>query len=148
MSGLYMQKNCNRNFWSQWLLIHTCLIHTAHFVRKRFFKESPVKCLLLDQLKSYWSLTHWGLVTPYGDKRSGSTLAQVMAQCLTAPSNYLKQCWLIISKVLCLSFIRGHYHEKIWRHQSLTHWGRDKWPTFSRRHFQMHFLEWKCINFD
>ena len=21
-----------------------------------------------------------------------------------------------------------------------------RWPTFSRRHFQMHFLEWKCIN--
>ena len=30
---------------------------------------------------------------------SGSTLAQVMACCLTAPSHYLKQCWLIISKV-------------------------------------------------
>ena len=23
-----------------------------------------------------------------------------------------------------------------------------KWPQFSRWHFQMHFLEWKCINFD
>ena len=23
-----------------------------------------------------------------------------------------------------------------------------KWPKFSRRHFQMHFLEWKCMNFD
>ena len=22
-----------------------------------------------------------------------------------------------------------------------------KWPTFCRRHFQMHFLEWKCMNF-
>ena len=31
---------------------------------------------------------------------------------------------------------------------ALTHWGRDKWPPFSRRHFLMHFLEWKCINFD
>ena len=30
----------------------------------------------------------------------------------------------------------------------LTHWGQDKWPPFSRRHFQMHFLQWKCINFD
>ena len=27
--------------------------------------------------------------------RSGSTLAQVMACCLTAPSHYLNQCWLI-----------------------------------------------------
>ena len=32
--------------------------------------------------------------------RSVSTLAQVMACCLTAPSHYLNQCWLIISKVL------------------------------------------------
>ena len=23
-----------------------------------------------------------------------------------------------------------------------------KWPTFRRRHVQMHFLEWKCIDFD
>ena len=29
----------------------------------------------------------------------------------------------------------------------LTHWGREKWTPFRRRHFQMHFLEWKCINF-
>ena len=31
--------------------------------------------------------------------RSRSTLAQVMAYCLTAPSHYLNQCWLIFSKV-------------------------------------------------
>ena len=31
--------------------------------------------------------------------RSGSTLVQVMACCLTAPSHYLNQCWLIISKI-------------------------------------------------
>ena len=29
---------------------------------------------------------------------SGSTLAQVMVCCLAAPSHYLNQCWLIISK--------------------------------------------------
>ena len=32
--------------------------------------------------------------------RSRSTLVQVMACCLMAPSQYLNQCWLIISKVL------------------------------------------------
>ena len=32
--------------------------------------------------------------------RSGSTLAQVMACCLMAPSNYLNQCRLVISGVL------------------------------------------------
>ena len=31
--------------------------------------------------------------------KSGSTLAQVIACCLTAPSHYLNQCWLIIGKV-------------------------------------------------
>ena len=23
-----------------------------------------------------------------------------------------------------------------------------KWPPFSRQHFQMYFLKWKCMNFD
>ena len=32
-------------------------------------------------------------------QRSGSTLAQVIACCLTAPSHYLNQCWLIFSEV-------------------------------------------------
>ena len=42
-------------------------------------------------------LTHCGLVTPY---ISGSTLAQVMACCLTAPSHYLNHCWHFIKGVL------------------------------------------------
>ena len=33
-------------------------------------------------------------------QRTGSTLAQVMACCLTAPSHHLNQCWLIVSKAL------------------------------------------------
>ena len=32
-------------------------------------------------------------------QRSGSTLVQVMAWCRQAPSHYLNQCWLILSKV-------------------------------------------------
>ena len=36
--------------------------------------------------------------------RSGSTLAQVMAFCLTAPSHYLNQCLLIISEVQWQSY--------------------------------------------
>ena len=31
---------------------------------------------------------------------------------------------------------------------NLTHWGRDKWTPFRRRHIQMHFREWKYMNFD
>ena len=37
--------------------------------------------------------------------------------------------------------------ENLMRSNHLTHWGRDKWPPFSRRHFQMHFLQWKYMNF-
>ena len=33
-------------------------------------------------------------------RRSGWTLAQVLACCLTAPSHYLKPCWLITRRVL------------------------------------------------
>ena len=34
-------------------------------------------------------------------QRSGSTLAQVIACCLMAPSYYVNQCWLIINKQGC-----------------------------------------------
>ena len=58
------------------------------------FADDIFKCVFLNENV----LTHCGLMTPYND-RSGSTLAQVMACCLTAPSHYLNQCWLIISEV-------------------------------------------------
>ena len=48
-------------------------------------------------------LTHCDLVTPYGDT-SGSTLAHVMACCLTAQSHFLNQYWPIIKGVLWHSF--------------------------------------------
>ena len=44
-------------------------------------------------------------------QRSGSPLAQVMAWCLTAPTHYLNQCWLIIRKVEWHSLIT----EIIWK---------------------------------
>ena len=43
---------------------------------------------------------------------SGSTLAQVMACCLTAPSHCLNQCWLILIEVLWTSIhLRVHFSE-------------------------------------
>ena len=53
---------------------------------------------------------------------SRSTLAQVMACCLTAPSHYLNQCWLMISEVLWHSPDRN-FTEKYLRHISLC----DNW---------------------
>ena len=48
-------------------------------------------CALLNSLRPSDAIWRW---------RSWSTLVQVMACCLTAPSHYLNQCRLIISKLL------------------------------------------------
>ena len=34
------------------------------------------------------------------------------------------------------------------RYEVLTHLPWTKWPSFRRRHFQMHFLDWKRLNFE
>ena len=78
--------------------------------KKMLLKMSSAKwhqfCLCFNVLRHLTSLTHqlfvnslWpsGAIWRY---RSGSTLAQVMACCLMAPSHYLNQCWLIINEVL------------------------------------------------
>ena len=41
-----------------------------------------------------------------------------------------------------------HYNDARKKDAFLTHWGRDKWLPISRRHFQMHFLQWKCMNYN
>ena len=62
-----------------------------------WFRFAVLCCDYIMVLNSLWpSEAIWW-------QRSGSTLAQVMACCLTAPSHYPNQCWLIrmiiISKV-------------------------------------------------
>ena len=51
-------------------------------------------------------------------QRSGSTLAEVMACCLTAPSHYLNQCWLIIIEVQWNSY-PGNFARDA---STLNHW--------------------------
>ena len=46
--------------------------------------------------------------------RSGSTLAQAMACCLTAPSHLLNQCWLFISAVLWQCHSQCPIHYSVW----------------------------------
>ena len=69
----------------------------------RFIVPGVVLGCRSDSYQHLWddkiaTLTHCVLVKPYCE-RSGSTLAQVMACCLTAPSHYLNQCRLIICEV-------------------------------------------------
>ena len=58
--------------------------------------------------------------------RYGSTLIQIMAWCLAAPSHYLNQCWLISSKV-CSHSAEGDFTYMLvmtLKINNLTHWGR------------------------
>ena len=50
-------------------------------------------CLYVSSINSLWP---GDAIWRHGTR---STLAQVMACCLTAPSHYLSQCWLIIREV-------------------------------------------------
>ena len=73
------------------LMMHLCvkfvkISQSVHELCMIFFPGKPTNK----------PLTHCGLVMPYGNI-SGSTLVQVMACCLAAPSHYMNQCWLVIS---------------------------------------------------
>ena len=95
---------CNRNvrvctFLLQNAFWDICLVHCGIYdMGLLLCTRIPIALKKKPYLLWGVFLTHCGLMTPYGD-RSGSTLAQLMACCLMAPSHYLNQCWLIISEV-------------------------------------------------
>ena len=73
--------------------------------------------------------------------RTGSPLAHVMACCLTAPSHYMSQCWLIISEVQWHLFIWGQFHKiylsdqslrQIWKISKISFkYPRDQWVNMT-----------------
>ena len=101
-------------------MINTCHIYwtdaSQHF--KIDYRHEDINCMRINQLghdDAYirqWTMSSagrrqaiiWINSTWPSDAiwwhRTRSTLAQVMACCLTAPSNYLNQFWLISSEVL------------------------------------------------
>ena len=73
------------------------IIHKLITIEKLFMKLPP------DSIIQKGTFSHVNLLWPSDviwRQGSRSTLAQVMACCLTAPSHYLHQCWLMISEVL------------------------------------------------
>ena len=85
------------NIW--WNSARSCvwcqlMIHVLQEIRRNENVINTLKQKVLDMyvhwhVNSLWhSDTIWQL-------RSGSTLAQLMVCCLTAPSHYMNQCWLI-----------------------------------------------------
>ena len=66
------------------------------FIKENIFEIVRILVGILSQPQCIDSLWSSDAIWQH---RSGSTLAQVMACCLTAPSHYLNQSWLIISTV-------------------------------------------------
>ena len=83
--------------------------------------HSPGSCYLVETVAC---VGVWG-ITP---------LASVMACCLTAPSHYLNQCWLIISKML--SQFDGAFHDRL---------GPDLMDCFNSSGIDMKFDGWCAI---
>ena len=46
-----------------------------------------------------------------------------------------------------IEIVASKTYDKQYRIEDLTPWGRDK-MAIARPYFQMHLLEWKCINFE
>ena len=85
---------------------HDVLLGMSHWAG-RFFWVRYTSCInLLWPSDAIWQ------------HRSGSTLAQVMACCLKAPSHYLNQCWLIINGILwyspCNNFTSSAWDISTW----------------------------------
>ena len=72
---------------------------------------------------------------PKGPINNIPALVQIMAWCRPGDKPLSEPMLVILLTHICVS-----------RPQWVN--AETKWPPFSRWYFQMHFLEWKCINFD
>ena len=81
----------------RYVLPHRSLSNHCFWWTLGIYLMTSLSCYLKQWQPCFNSLGPGGAIWRW---RSVSTLVQVMACCLTAPSHYLKQCWLIISKVL------------------------------------------------
>ena len=105
--------------------IHICLSKfdpdKMATISQMLLRMASMKIFLL-RFQFHWNafpivyLTLWPSDTIWR-QRSGSILAQVMACCLTAPSHYLNQCWLIISEVQWHS-----YKDNFTYASTINHW--------------------------
>ena len=76
-----------------WFLVK-CKGHSSQWGRTTEFVLFEMSNLGAKHVNSLWPIATIWLY------KSGSSLAQVMACCLTAPSHYPNQCWLFIIEVL------------------------------------------------
>ena len=93
----FQKRNYNMQLWASNWLSHIFLWLQNISVHYKLIVFISRKCKCSKQNKN--SINPLRPSDAIWRKRSGSTLAQVMVCCLMAPSHYLNQCWLIISKV-------------------------------------------------
>ena len=79
---------------------------------------------------------HCALAPGASDRDITVALVQVMAQHPTGCLYCWSRCWVLV--------------KMLWKPYGITRlqWLKTKWPPVFRRHFQLDFLEWKCLNFD
>ena len=153
----FIPMTCHR-----WLMVLFPMTKSNWPVTKSWLLEWPKLCWFqLYCSKTIWSISYIFArhVTRY--VHIILTIFQETTQCLTLwkislkkfcknffPGVYITNCFVVFSLFTCHAF--HQFLGPFTAHVSfpLTHWDQDKWPPFSRRHFQMHFLEWKCINSD
>ena len=107
---------------------------------KQYFQECISKTMMI----SHWAyLTDINFMTVW----SIHIQSQQMCKCCWKPNfpphntgNRIFNWW---SHPATSQYFRRNIFKQ---HQHIE--AETKWPPFSRRHFQMDFLEWKCMNFD
>ena len=122
---------------------------------KNDIKQKYILCFFLDKLACYGFNSLWPSDTIWR-QRSGSTLAQVMACCLTASSHYLNQCWLMISKVLWQppeGYFKGYSIQKlialVWKlliknqiKSPRPQWVKDNFVLYGNKRFPLKNWKW------
>ena len=102
--GIFLAKcslNCNEEVRVMMITFHMRFFSITGFLCKESTSESRLTYWEPGKIADSLQLTFSNFLNSMCPSdaiwrhRSGSTLAQVMACCLTAPSHYLNQCWLI-----------------------------------------------------
>ena len=96
---MFAEEQATQGTWASAAMLLICIIvPTLYLTICRILTIMSIVPLLF--VYPFWTLKPVTSVWPSDviwRQRSGSTLAQVMACCLTAPSHYLNQFWLIAS---------------------------------------------------
>ena len=74
-----------------------------------------LRCLCVKEVTQWEAISSLWPSDAIWRHRTWSTLVQVMACCLMAPTHYLNQCWLIISEDPW-HLPEGNFRGKYWRH--------------------------------